>query len=225
MIILTGASGGLGFKIFPQLAELDSTIGIYNKTKIEQITNTEVVQLDLSSEVHVKEFVNERANNLKQITIVNMATCSIDGLLAAYELGDWLKTFNVNINSTFILIKNLLPLMIRQKWGRIINISSYVGANGEVGAGAYSASKSALSGFTRSLAKEYGKFNITSNLLELGYFNSGLIDTLTEEKKAVILKKVPSNKFGDPSEISRTIEFLRNSNYINGSNIKIDGGL
>ena len=173
----------------------------------------------------MKEFVNERANNLKQSTIVNMATCSIDGLLAAYELGDWLKTFNVNINSTFILIKNLLPLMIRQKWGRIINISSYVGANGEVGAGAYSASKSALSGFTRSLAKEYGKFNITSNLLELGYFNSGLIDTLTEEKKAVILKKVPSNKFGDPSEISRTIEFLRNSNYINGSNIKIDGGL
>ena len=154
-----------------------------------------------------------------------MATFSKDGLLANYKTDDWKKTFDVNLNGPFYLIKNLLPLMIAQNWGRIINISSFLSNNGAIGASAYSSSKSALIGLTKSLSKEYGRFNINSNIIELGYFNGGLADTLSNQIRNDILKKIPSKKLGRIEEISSLIGLIIDSSYINGSTLKINGGI
>ena len=125
----------------------------------------------------------------------------------------------------FFLIKHLLPLMIAQNWGRIINVSSYLADNGAIGASAYSSSKSALIGLTKSLSKEYGRFNINSNIMELGYFDGGLADTLDEKIKKNILKRIPTKRLGNIEEISSCISLLIDSSYINGTTLKINGGI
>ena len=114
--------------------------------------------------------------------------------------------------------------MISEKWGRIIHISSIVGNNGTNGTIAYSTSKTGLVGMSRVLSKEYGRFGITSNVLIPGYLNTGLISSLSKEAKSKILKKIPSNKFGDPVNIVNAVEFLIKSDYVNGASINIDGG-
>jgi len=224
MIVLTGASGGLGSKIIRNLLSIDDIILIYNNNKIEY-KGTSSHKLNIINEDEVVNFIKLQKQNLKNITLVNMATFSEDGLLANYSTENWKKTFDINVNGPFFLIKHLLPLMIAQNWGRIINVSSYLADNGAIGASAYSSSKSALIGLTKSLSKEYGRFNINSNIMELGYFDGGLADTLSDKIKNNILKKIPSKKLGKIKEVSSCIRLLIDSSYINGSIIKINGGI
>lgn len=224
MIILTGASGGLGSQLVNDLKLMDEVILIFNKNKIN-IDGTLSVKLDISNENEVMNFVESNKSKLNNLTLINMATFSKDGLLANYDSSDWIKTFNINVNGPFFLIKNLLPIMISQKWGRIINISSYLANKGAIGASAYSSSKSALIGLTKSLAKEYARFNINSNILELGYFDGGLYNTLSEEIKTKILNTIPSKKLGEINEISACVDLIIKSKFINGSILKINGGL
>ena len=154
-----------------------------------------------------------------------MATYSFDGLVINYDSDEWKKTFDVNVNGPFYLIKNLLPLMVDQKYGRIISISSFLASEGAPGAAAYSSSKSSLIGLTKSLSKEYGRFNITSNIIELGYFNRGLIERFSKEDLEKALKIIPLKKLGNVKEISETIKLIINSEYINGSILKLNGGI
>jgi len=224
MIILTGASGGLGSNLLKSLLLIDDLTLIYNSNKIE-CKGALSYKLNIINEDEVVDFINFQKQNLKQITLVNMATFSKDGLLANYSTENWKKTFDINVNGPFFLIKHLLPLMIAQNWGRIINVSSYLADNGAIGASAYSSSKSALIGLTKSLSKEYGRFNINSNIMELGYFDGGLADTLSHQIKNNILKKIPTKKLGNIKEVSSCISLLIDSSYINGSIIKINGGI
>ena len=138
---------------------------------------------------------------------------------------DWDEVMDVNLKGSFFFAQALLPIMISQKWGRIINISSIIGQRGAVGTVAYSTSKTALTGMTKVLAAEYGRYNITSNILTLGYFQSGLINTLTEAKQKEIINKIPMKKFGDIENLSNAIDFIIESNYVNGSSLNIDGGI
>lgn len=224
MIILTGASGGLGSNLLKSLLLIDDLTLIYNSNKIEY-KGALSYKLNIINEDEVVDFIKFQKHNLKQITLVNMATFSKDGLLANYSTKNWQKTFDINVNGPFFLIKHLLPLMIAQNWGRIINVSSYLADNGAIGASAYSSSKSALIGLTKSLSKEYGRFNINSNIMELGYFDGGLADTLSHQIKNNILKKIPTKKLGNIEEVSSCISLLIDSSYINGSIIKINGGI
>ena len=224
MIILTGASGGLGSKLIKSLLSIDDLILLYNNNKIEY-NGALSYKLNIINQDEVVKFITLQKQNLKNITLVNMATFSQDGLLANYSYENWKKTFDININGPFFLIKHLLPLMIAQNWGRIINVSSYLADNGAIGASAYSSSKSALIGLTKSLSKEYGRFNINSNIMELGYFDGGLADTLDEEIKKNILKRIPTKKLGQIEEISSCISLLIESSYINGTTLKINGGI
>lgn len=224
MIILTGASGGLGSNLLKSLLLIDDLTLIYNSNKIEY-KGALSYKLNIINEDEVVDFIKFQKRNLKQITLVNMATFSKDGLLANYSTKNWQKTFDINVNGPFFLIKHLLPLMIAQNWGRIINVSSYLADNGAIGASAYSSSKSALIGLTKSLSKEYGRFNINSNIMELGYFDGGLADTLSHQIKNNILKKIPTKKLGNIEEVSSCISLLIDSSYINGSIIKINGGI
>ncbi|MES2330092.1 MAG: SDR family oxidoreductase [Bacteroidota bacterium] len=228
MIIITGASGGIGNSIIEELSKRDTILCLYHSSKPADLfknDRTEPVQLDITNEADVKKFISDHRAQFKNITLVHFATVNIDGLVMTFDFADWKKIMDVNVNGNFLLTSNLLPLMIAGNWGRIIHISSVVGKNGMKGAAAYSASKTALEGWSRSLSKEYGRFNITSNILNLGYFEVGLINHLNDSDREKIIKDIPSQKLGKTSNIINAIYFLMDSEYVNGALIDIHGGL
>ena len=156
---------------------------------------------------------------------MHCAAAKADGLAVNYSLTDWDKVVGVNLRGNFILTQALLPCMMGDNWGRVIHVSSHGAIDGDVGTIAYSASKSGLIGMSRVLGKEYARFKITSNILVLGAFETGLFLELSDEQKDKIQKKISSKKLGNPSNIVNAIDFLIKSEYVNGSTINIDGGI
>jgi len=225
MIILTGALGGIGKELLKHLSKIDSVIGVYNSSLLKDTANSKVMyeKLNIEDPQAIRSFAQKWKGRLPHLTLIHSAVFNIDGLFASYKEVDWDKVMRTNVKGNFLLTQALLPQMIQEKWGRIIHISSVVGVDGSVGTACYSASKTALVGMSRVLAKEYGRFNITSNILTLGYFEMGLTETLKNDVKKEILKRIPSNSFGEVSDIAHAIEFLIKSQYINGSVITIDG--
>ena len=227
LIILTGASGGIGRAILPALSKLDKVIAIShrNSVNIDNLDSVEPYQLDLTSEIEVNEFVLKIKTKLTNVVLIHAAVTSLDNLAANYVTEDWNQSMCLNLNSNFFLTRALLPTMIGDAWGRVVHVSSIAGINGVPGTIAYSTTKTGLLGMSRVLANEYARFGITSNVLILGYFNTGLIETLTEVARQKILNSIPSKKLGSPSNIVNAIDFLIKSEYVNGSTIKIDGGI
>ena len=227
MIILTGASGGIGKEILPHLLKIDDVLGLYNSTLPEDINhyrqNLTYEKLNIEDSEEVSSFADKWKSKLSKVTLVHCAVLNIDGLFSNYKESDWDRVMQVNLKGNFLLTQGLLPQMIQEKWGRIIHISSVIGMSGRVGTVAYSASKTALLGMSRVLASEYGRFNITSNILNLGYFESGLTDTLKGDVKKEVLNRIPSKSFGKISDIANAMEFLIKTGYVNGSVITIDG--
>ena len=222
--IVPGLSSELALKTFEGFFEFNEIYGLYNKNKISiNHKNVKLSQINIESEEEIKEYISGIRENLKNIVLVNFAACSIDGLSSKYSSKDWNTTFNINVKSNFLFSKYLSPIMIANKWGRIINISSVRSLDGAVGASAYASSKSALIGLNRSIAKEHARFGVTSNILNLGYFDSGLFKKFTPERKSKYLSEVPSKKLGSHNDIFNAIHFLISSDYTNGSVITIDG--
>lgn len=227
MIILTGASGGIGRAILPSLTALDSVAAIYH-TKLPDISGLEGVtthQMDLTSEREIGGFVVGMKGRLEKITLIHAAALSRDGLAAKFSSADWDQVIDVNLRGNFLLTRAMLMPMIEEKWGRIIHVSSVAGMRGVPGTLAYSTAKTGLLGMSRVLANEYARFGITSNVLVPGYFNTGLIETLSEKLRKKILESIPSGRLGDPANIVNAVEFLMESDYVNGSTIHIDGGI
>src|SRR3989338_2537210 len=171
MIILTGVTGGVGKAILPYLLEIDSVTGIYNNTKPKKISNNKLSyeRINLEKIIDIRNFIKKWKNRLSQITIVHTATLKIDGIAANYSQSNWERMMRVNLRGNFLLTQALLPFMIKEQWGRIIHISSLGGIQGSTGTIAYSTTKTGLMGMSRVLAKEYARFNITSNVLIIGY--------------------------------------------------------
>lgn len=223
MIILTGASGGIGLDILEDLSKLDDVFAIYNSSKPNNIAleNVTFFKVDIQSHLEIKNFINNNISNMKNITLVNMAAVSIDGLMANYNIEDWEKVLRINLSSNFLFSRYLIPIMIKDKWGRIIHVSS---TNSAIGAGAYSSSKSGLEGLSRALSKEYARYHITSNIIKLGVFDTGMFHKLSLKNQKSFIESIPSKKLGDTSNITNAINFLINSEFVNGSSITIDGG-
>ncbi|MFK5893425.1 MAG: SDR family oxidoreductase [Pseudomonadota bacterium] len=223
MIIITGISGGVGQKLAQELIDYDDVHGVYKNNKID-FDNKKIIieQLDICDEESVIKYTEGK--DLSKVTIIHAATVSIDGLIAGYSKSDWDKTIDINITGDYLITKYLLPAMINEKWGRIIHLSSVVGKAGVKGAVAYGMSKNAISGFSKGLAQEYGRFNITSNVLNLGYMEFGLSETLDEEFKKNIIKRIPVNRLGSIDNVINAIKFLIESDYVNSAEIDIDGG-
>jgi 3-oxoacyl-[acyl-carrier protein] reductase len=227
MIILTGASGGIGRTILPSLTALDSVVAIYH-TKLPDISGLSSVtthQVDLTSEHEVGDFVAAMKGRLEKITLIHAAALSRDGLAAKFSTEDWDQVSNVNLRGNFLLTRAMLIPMMTEKWGRLIHVSSVAGMRGMPGTLAYSTAKTGLLGMSRVLANEYARFGITSNVLILGYFNTGLIETLSEKVRKKILESIPSGRLGDPANIVNAVKFLMRSDYVNGSAIYLDGGI
>ncbi|MCX5696446.1 MAG: SDR family NAD(P)-dependent oxidoreductase [Candidatus Omnitrophica bacterium] len=226
MIILSGASGGVGKEIIKHLLKMDDVIGIYNSSHPAAPTGNGLVyeKVDIGKPAGIKSFVKKWGHRLSKITLIHGAAVKIDGLSANYTEADWDKVMRVNLKGNFLLTQALLPHMLRERWGRIIHFSSLGGMQGGPGTIAYSASKTGLIGMSRVLAKEYARFNITSNVLAIGYFEVGLFNALNNDEKKKILNKIPSKKLGGISNIANAVEFLMKSDYVNGAIINIDGG-
>ena len=227
MIILTGASGGIGQAILPSLAELDNVIAISHSKPInvDQLDGIESYQVDLTSESQVNEFVLKIKSKLSKVVLIHAAVISLNNLAVKFETEDWNQTINLNLNGNFLLTRALLTTMIEDGWGRIVHMSSIAAIKGVSGTIAYSTAKTGLLGMSKVLANEYARFGITSNVLIPGYLDTGLIDTLDKKSRLKILESIPSKKFGSPSNIVNAIDFLIKSEYVNGSSINVDGGI
>ncbi len=228
MILLTGASGGLGKDLVRYLSKNHNILAIYKSNKPQDIKNKgsiEWMYADLSLESDVQQVCNKAESYKENITLVSMSAIKKDGLIINYDIDSWRDVFEVNVTSPFNLVKNLLPIMMEGLWGRVILITSTGGVRGDIGTVSYSASKHALFGLSNVISKEYARYNITSNILSLGTFDTGLFHNLSDKIKSEILKGIPSKKTGKVDNISKAIELIIGSEYINRSVINIDGGM
>ena len=155
------------------------------------------------------------------IFIIHGAGISENSLVINHKKSKWEDVIGINLTANFLLTKALVPLMVKQKWGRIIHLSSIRVASGTL---SYSTTKHGLLGMSKVLAKEYAKFNITSNCLILGAFNTGMFKGLKEKVKKEMINQIPSRKLGDIESIANAIKFIVNSPFVNGASIQIDGG-
>ena len=230
-VLITGATGGIGKSLVDKFYNFGATV-VATGTNEEKLNNLKkqydniiIEKFKLDEHSNIEGFIDKVDKQLEGIDVlVNNAGITLDNLSIRLTEENWKTVLDINLKSSFLMSKKLLRKMISEKWGRIIHISSIVGNNGTNGTIAYSTSKTGLVGMSRVLSKEYGRFGITSNILIPGYLNTGLISSLSKEAKSKILKKIPSNKFGDPVNIVNAVEFLIKSDYVNGASINIDGG-
>ena len=227
IIFAVGSSSSLAQEVLSSLSQKGyKIIGTFNKNKPKKLIqnkNIKLIKLDIRSDGQIKKALKKLKLLNENITLLNFVVFNEDKLFVHENLKSIDKNFEINIKSHVNLVKSFLPIMIRNRFGRIIHFSSVI--HGEVGTSLYSASKSFLQGFSAVLAKEYAGFNVTSNILSLGYFNLGLWNKLDTKLKKVRLNQIPSKKLGKPFNVANAIDFIIRSDYVNKSIIKIDGGI
>lgn len=237
--LVTGSSMGLGKAFAMDLARAGANVVVNNRSggelaeavakEIEAMgREAAVVPCDIGDADSVAKMVDTILKRFKRIDVlINNAGVSIDATTVKYDPKDWDRVFKTNIYGAFYCSKYCLPSMMEHKWGRIINISSVVGQIGVMGAPAYTASKSAIFGFTKASAKEVARKGITVNCISLGYFEGGgLLETLPPKIAESILAGIPIGRWGKPEEITSAINYLVSdaAAYITGQTININGG-
>ena len=233
-IIITGASGGIGNSIVKKLSEFQANI-LATGTKIEKleelkskIKNVQIQSFDISKSEKIEEFVEKATTQLggKLDCIVNNAGLTRDNLAIRMSLDEWKRVIEVNLTSTFLLSKFAIKKMLKNKSGKIVNITSVVGHTGNLGQANYTASKAGIVAMSKSLAIEYAKKNINVNCISPGFIKTAMTDKLDPKFKELILSKIPSGRLGEPTDIANAVLFLASdqSNYINGETIHIIKG-
>ena len=230
-IFISGASRGIGKSMAQHFAKNNfNVVGTSrNIFKFDNdLENLFPIKLDVTSRNDVKDCFDElKSKNLLPHILINNAGITADQLFLRMSDDDWDNVINTNLTGTYNLTKIFLKNMIKNKFGRIINISSISGLMGNPGQVNYSSSKAALNGFTKSLAKEVGSRNITVNCVAPGFIDTDMTSYIGDNERNEILKQIPLNKFGLPEDISKLVMFLMSddASYITGQTISIDGGL
>ena len=224
-MIIVGGSGGIGSEIIEILKPKYKILSTYNKTKPTiNHENVEFIQLNLESNHSIQKFCNKVLSHTAQkLVYLNLATVTYDNLFVKTTAEEWRSAININIMSNIVILKQIIPKMMAADWGRIILTTSIVADAGQVGAIIYSTTKHSLIGFSSTLAKEYGRFGITSNILKLGFFNRGLINKFNEKEIKSLRKRIPSKSLGNASHITESIEYLIKNEYASASIMTIDG--
>ena len=226
-VLVSGGTKGIGGAIVTKLLDegysVIATTRDKTKANILEHENLTVENLDLSSKDSVSEF-QEKVESFKPSILINNAGITKDNLFLRMSENDWTEVIETNLNGTYRLTKIFLKDMIKNKWGRIINIGSVSGLMGNPGQTNYASSKAALEGFTRSLAKEIGSRNITVNLVSPGFINTDMTSGLTIEK---LESQIPLGRMGNPSDVASLVVFLagEGAGYITGQTLVVDGGL
>lgn len=232
--LITGATGGIGMAIVDILSKKFNLILVArNEEKLEQLSskNNSVLQYikcDLSNLNEIKGLIEKiNMDNLAIDVLVNNAGINDDSLFLRMNTEKWENVINTNLSSNFHLTSHISKLMIKKKWGRIINITSVVGHTGNLGQANYCASKAGIIGMSKSIALELAKRNVTVNCISPGFIESNMTDLLTDNQKEIILKKIPLQTIGSPYDVAHCVNFLASdeSRYITGETIHINGGL
>ena len=237
--LITGATRGIGKQIAITLAKQGYNIALNYRKENEDLENIKKqikelnvrclpVKGDVSIFDDTANMVNQIINEFGKIDVlVNNAGITKDALLMRMKKEDFEDVIIVNLVGTFNVTKNVIPYMIKQRSGRIINISSVVGVSGNAGQTNYSASKAGIIGFTKSLAKEVASRNILVNAVAPGFIETQMTDVLKQEVKEEIAKNIPLRRVGTPEDVANVVKFLagEQSSYITGQVINVDGGM
>ena len=233
-VLVTGASGGIGRSISETLIQDYELILVgRDKSKLEKVleNNQSVlgrISCDLKNINEIDGLEDElNRSNLKIDILINNAGITDDSLFIRMNLEKWQNVMKTNLDSNFILTNKISKQMIKNKWGRIINITSVVGHTGNIGQANYCAAKSGIIGMSKSIASELAKWNITVNCISPGFIKTNMTDSLSEENKKLITQKIPLGRIGLPDDVAKCVKFLvsDDSNYITGETIHINGGM
>ena len=234
-IIVTGATGGIGNSIVKKLYDAGANILATGtkKEKLEELKkkfeNIKVLKFDISQNDNLENFIEEATKLLegKLDCLVNNAGITQDNLAIRMSIEEWKKVIDVNLTSTFLISKFAIKKMLKNKKGKIINITSVVGHTGNLGQTNYTASKAGIIAMSKSLAIEYAKKNINVNCISPGFIKTAMTDKIDEKFKEVIISKIPSARLGEPEDVANAVIFLASSHsdYINGETLHVNGGM
>ena len=234
-IIVTGATGGIGNSIINKLNSLGADI-LASGTKQEKLdvlkskfSGLKILKFDISQIDKIEKFIEDASTSLggNIDCLVNNAGITQDNLAIRMTLEEWKKVIDINLTSTFLLSKFAIKKMLKNRSGKIINITSVVGHTGNLGQTNYTASKAGIVAMSKSLAIEYAKKNININCISPGFIKTAMTDKLDEKFKELIISKIPSARLGEPEDIANVVLFLASdqTNYINGETIHVNGGM
>ena len=233
-IIVTGASGGIGNSIVEKFYKNEANI-LATGTKTDKLNELKkefpsisVLKFDISQHSKIEEFVENANSQLSGLDIlVNNAGITLDNLSLRMKDEDWQRVIDINLSSTFLLCKYSIKKMLKNKYGKIINITSVVGHTGNLGQANYAASKAGIIGFSKSLAIEYAKKKININCVSPGFIKTEMTEKISEDFKKILVNKIPSGYLGSGEDVSNCVAFLASdlSDYITGETIHVNGGM
>ena len=234
-IIVTGGSGGIGNSIIEKLNDVGANI-LASGTRMEKLEdlkkkfeNVKILKFDISQTDKIDDFIENATKVLGGglDCLVNNAGITQDNLAIRMSLEEWKKVIDINLTSVFLMSKFAIKKMLKNKSGKIVNITSVVGHTGNVGQANYTASKAGIVAMSKSLAIEYAKKNININCISPGFIKTAMTDILDKNIKEAIISKIPSARLGEPNDIANAVVFLCSdqSSYINGETLHVNGGM
>ena len=233
-ILVTGASGGIGSEIVKKFVSLGGDV-LGTGTKAEkldlikkQYQNIKVKKFDISEHSRIEEFIDNVVLELGGLDIlINNAGTNVDNLSLRMKEEEWKKVIDINLTSTFLLAKHAIKKMLKNKFGRVVNITSVVGHTGNLGQSNYAAAKSGIIGMSKSLALEYAKKNITINCVSPGFIVSDMTMNIAEKVRLYLTSRIPMGKLGTGEDVSNCVAFLSSdqASYITGETLHVNGGM
>ena len=233
-ILVTGASGGIGSEIVKKFVSLGGEV-LGTGTKAEkldlikkQYQNIKVKKFDISEHSRIEEFIDDVVLELGGLDVlINNAGTNVDNLSLRMKEEEWKKVIDINLTSTFLLAKHAIKKMLKNKFGRVVNITSVVGHTGNLGQSNYAAAKSGIIGMSKSLALEYAKKNITINCVSPGFIVSDMTMNIAEKVRIYLTSKIPMGKLGTGEDVSNCVAFLSSdqASYVTGETIHVNGGM
>ena len=233
-VLITGATGGIGQSILKQFDNLGAKIVASgtNEKKLKNISESfpgvQALKFKLDEHNNIEKFIEKVHEKLGGLDVlINNAGITLDNLSIRLTEENWKKVLDINLTSSFLLCKYAIKKMLKQKSGKIINVTSIVGHTGNLGQANYSASKAGIVAFSKSLALEYAKKNININCVSPGFIHTEMTDKINDDFKKILISKIPSGKLGTADDVSNCVVFLASnmSNYINGETIHVNGGM
>ena len=233
-ILITGASGGIGNALVKKFVSLGGNVlGAGTKTEKldlikKQYPNIKVKKFDIGNHSGIEEFIDSVSLELGRLDVlINNAGINMDNLSLRMKDEEWKKVIDINLTSTFLLSKHAIKKMLKNKFGRIVNITSVVGHTGNSGQSNYSASKAGIIGMSKSLANEYAKKNITVNCVSPGFIVSDMTMNIADKVKLYLTSRIPMGKLGTGEDVSNCVAFLSSeqASYVTGETIHVNGGM
>ena len=233
-VLITGASGGIGSELVKKFVSLEANV-FGSGTKAEKLDkikkkypNIKVKRFDISEHSRIEEFIDNVSLELEGLDIlINNAGTNADNLSLRMKVEEWKKVVDVNLTFTFLLSKYAIKKMLKNKFGRIVNITSVVGHTGNLGQSNYAASKAGIIGMSKSFAIEYAKKNITINCVSPGFIVSDMTMNIAEKVKLYLTSRIPMGKLGTGEDVSNCVAFLSSeqASYVTGETIHVNGGM